>query len=108
MVGKTLGHYEILEPLGKGGMGEVCRAGDTTRKREVACRPERPRTFSSRHGPRGASRCKKVPFGAGKTEIPDKGFGRKLAAGRNRLGGSPRCLTIGNSRAVLTIIAIVP
>ena len=36
MVGKTLGHYEILEPLGKGGMGEVCRAGDTTRKREVA------------------------------------------------------------------------
>ena len=28
--------------------------------------------------------------------------------GRNRLGGSPRCLTIGNSRAIPTIIAIVP
>ena len=23
MLGKTLGHYEIIEPLGKGGMGEV-------------------------------------------------------------------------------------
>jgi len=36
LVGKTLGHYEILEPLGKGGMGEVYRVRDTTRKREVA------------------------------------------------------------------------
>ena len=35
-VGDKLGPYEILAPIGKGGMGEVYRARDTRLRREVA------------------------------------------------------------------------
>jgi eukaryotic-like serine/threonine-protein kinase len=34
--GDKLGHYEIISPLGAGGMGEVYRAKDTRLDRTVA------------------------------------------------------------------------
>ncbi len=36
MLGRTFGQYEIIAPLGAGGMGEVYRARDTKLEREVA------------------------------------------------------------------------
>jgi len=36
LIGKTLGNYEIIKPLGAGGMGEVYRAHDANLKRDVA------------------------------------------------------------------------
>jgi eukaryotic-like serine/threonine-protein kinase len=45
--GTRLGPYEILSPIGAGGMGEVYRARDKRLKREVAIKVVPPHLSSS-------------------------------------------------------------
>ncbi len=50
MIGRSLGHYQITAPLGKGGMGEVYRARDNTLGRDVALKVFPPAMAANREG----------------------------------------------------------
>ncbi len=46
MVGTTISHYKVLEKIGRGGMGEVCRVEDTNLSSEVTIMVLYPCLFS--------------------------------------------------------------
>jgi eukaryotic-like serine/threonine-protein kinase len=52
-LGKSLGRFHILSPVGRGGMGEVYRAFDSELDREVAIKCIAPANFGSSHAVAG-------------------------------------------------------
>lgn len=66
MIGKTISHYQIIDKLGQGGMGEVYKARDTRLNRFVAIKSLPP----DRGSDRGVPKDRRISPG---TKFPDSG-----------------------------------
>src|SRR5262249_27010237 len=85
-VGDKLGPYQILSPIGAGGMGEVYKARDTRLDREVAIKISKEKfvgTFragSALH--RRAESSQHLPHLRRRSQLPGDGVGRGVDACR--------------------------
>ena len=60
MIGRTLGHYRIIEFIGAGGMGVVYRAHDEHLERDVAVKVLPPGTLADDAARKQLRRCREV------------------------------------------------
>ena len=79
MLGTTISHYNVLEKIGQGGMGEVYRAEDTNLSRDVAIKVL-PQQFTQ--DPQRLARFERESQAPGFTESPQHCCDLWLRAGR--------------------------
>ena len=95
-VGDKLGPYEILGPIGAGGMGEVYRAHDTRLRREVAIK-----VSAERFSERFEKEARAIGVGGwvrntddGAVEVMATGNGDQLGRLRKALAQGPRAARV--------------